>query len=269
MEQPRIWLIGGTRDSAEVARGLAAAQIPCVVTVTTAAAIRLYPQAPTLTVRVAQLGREQLGRFVVEEAIGAILDASHPFAVAISQGAIATAQQHHLPYLRLERPPITPTASDTVTEVSDLGALLASGTLQGERVLLTLGYRSLEACRPWQQDITFFARILPSTPALTAALAAGFTPDRLIALRPPISPDLERALWQQWQITTVVTKASGQAGGEDTKRHVAAQLGIPLFILARPQVSYPRQTHSVIEALTICQHWSQIFRSRSNNHSLE
>ncbi|ASC73125.1 Cobalt-precorrin-6A reductase [Halomicronema hongdechloris C2206] len=272
MECLRIWLIGGTRDSAEVARGLVEAEIPCVVTVTTPAATRLYPQAPTLTVRVGKLTREQLFTFVVDESIGAVLDASHPFAVEISHGAIATAQQHHLPYLRLERPPITLEASDTeatVTEVPDLGTLLANGSLQGERVLLTLGYRSLGACRPWHQHITLFARILPSTTALTAAFAAGFTADRLIALRPPISPDLERALWQQWQITTVVSKASGQAGGEDTKRQVAAQLGIPLLIVARPQVAYPRQTDSVAEALTICQHWSQIFRSRSNNHPLE
>ncbi|HEY9888120.1 MAG TPA: hypothetical protein V6D02_06945, partial [Candidatus Obscuribacterales bacterium] len=30
----------------------------------------------------------------------------------------------------------------------------------------------------------------------------------------PISPELERALWQQWQLTQVITKASGHPGGE-------------------------------------------------------
>jgi precorrin-6A/cobalt-precorrin-6A reductase len=85
----------------------------------------------------------------------------------------------------------------------------------GERTLLTLGYRQLRPFAPWQSQACLFARILPSLPALDGALAAGFTPERLIALRPPISAELETALWQQWQITQVITKASGPAGGED------------------------------------------------------
>ena len=36
--------------------------------------------------------------------------------------------------------------------------------------------------------------------------------DRIIAIRPPISRELEQALWQQWRISLVVTKASGQSG---------------------------------------------------------
>ena len=50
---------------------------------------------------------------------------------------------------------------------------------------------------------------------------------------------METALWQQWRISLVVTKASGTAGGEDIKRQVAAKLGIPLIVIARPQIAYP------------------------------
>ena len=50
------------------------------------------------------------------------------------------------------------------------------------------------------------------------AIAAGFTTDKIIAIRPPINKELEQALWQQWQISLVVTKASAKAGGEDIKK---------------------------------------------------
>jgi precorrin-6A/cobalt-precorrin-6A reductase len=85
--------------------------------------------------------------------------------------------------------------------------------------------------------------------ALNAALAAGFTGDRLIALRPPISAELELALWKQWQISTVVTKASGTPGGEQTKRQLAHDLGIQLMMIARPVIHYPHQTSDVERAI--------------------
>jgi precorrin-6A/cobalt-precorrin-6A reductase len=119
-------------------------------------------------------------------------------------------------------------------------------------VLLTVGYRYLHLFSSWQERSTLFARILPSVTALGAALAAGFSSDRLIALRPPVSVDLEKALWQQWQISLVVTKASGTAGGEDVKRAVAAELGIGLIAIARPEVVYPQQTSELSRALEFC-----------------
>jgi precorrin-6A/cobalt-precorrin-6A reductase len=64
---------------------------------------------------------------------------------------------------------------------------------------------------------------------------------------------LEKALWQQWDISLVVTKASGAAGGEAIKRQVAAELGIPLIVIARPVVEYPQQTSDLEAALEFCQ----------------
>jgi precorrin-6A/cobalt-precorrin-6A reductase len=97
-----------------------------------------------------------------------------------------------------------------------------------------------------------FARILPNIKSLEMAIAAGFTGDRLIALRPPISAAMETALWQQWNISLVVTKASGNVGGEDTKRQVAASLGIPLIVILRPQMIYPRKTFEIADILPFC-----------------
>ncbi|MGQ9870613.1 precorrin-6A reductase [Leptodesmis sp.] len=233
-----------------------------------------------------------LPQFLQQYNIVAVLDASHPFAVEISQLAIATCKHQQIPYLRYERPQWNPeshsssvirhasTASTshqlpTVSKSADSGqsqvpnpkskipnspllldsfkSLLSSSYLAGQRVFLTTGYRSLERFKPWQDRAVLFARILPSVTALEAAIAAGFTPDRMIALRPPISADLERALWQQWQISMVVTKASGTAGREDVKRQVAVEPGVQLIVIARPEIAYPEQTSDLSVALEFCQ----------------
>ena len=230
-----LWIIGGTGEAVQLASALAARQILCLVTVTTEAARRSFPVSPALTVRVGSLDAAELEAFIGGQGVGAVLDASHPFAVEISRGAIAAAQSLNIPYWRYERPTLERSpAPGLIHSVSGLEAILTPEVLSGERVLLTLGYRWLQRFAPWQAQATLFARILPSPVALDAALKAGFTPDRLIALRPPISSELEKALWRQWRITRVITKASGAPGGEDTKRAIAEQLGIPLFILNRP-----------------------------------
>jgi len=247
----KIWLIGGTSDSAELARSLAAQQIPCLITVATETARSLYAPSAWVQVQVGRLTQPSVASFLQQHQIAAILDASHPFAVEISQLAIATAQQFQRPYLRYERPIINAHDPSRVI-LPDFPTLLTGDYLTGERVLLTIGYRWLPLLQPWQAKATLFARILPSVTALEAALAAGFTSDRLIALRPPLTPDLESALWQQWQISLIVTKASGTAGGEDVKRQISQKLGIGFIVIDRPAISYPQQTNDLEQVLAFC-----------------
>ncbi|NJN85475.1 MAG: cobalt-precorrin-6A reductase [Leptolyngbyaceae cyanobacterium SL_7_1] len=266
----RVWLIGGTQDSVVLAHLLAQGSLACVVSVTTESARSLYRGISPLSVWVGCLTPETIASFLQTQAIDQILDASHPFAVEISALAIEAAQRYSLPYLRYERANLEPTPTTPANlpvdlprdlprgliELDSFNTLIAGHWLAGQRVLLVVGYRSLPLFQPWQHRATLFARILPSTMALTTALAAGFTPDRLIALRPPLSVELERSLWQHWQISTVVTKASGQAGGEGVKRQVAASLGVRLIVIRRPTIRYPQQTSEIATALAFCQRLS-------------
>lgn len=247
----RLWLIGGTTESAAIATALSCHRnISCLVSVTTVSARGLYPPSPNLQVWVGRLDSQTLEEFLHQQKITAVLDASHPYAVEISQRAISATQKLQIPYLRYERPAIDDAC---VINVDSFDTLLAGDYLRSGRVLLTVGYRALPLFQSWQEKATLFARILPSAIALETALNSGFTNNRLICLRPPISIELERSLWQQWQISLVVSKASGTAGGEDVKRLVAQQLNIGLILVARPAVAYPQQTSDLATALEFIQ----------------
>jgi precorrin-6A/cobalt-precorrin-6A reductase len=263
----RIWLVGGTQESAQLAIAIAHSQILCTISVTTDSARSLYPIAPNLLLWVGRLTFEQLHEFFHQQQIVAVLDASHPYAVEISQSAIALCHEFNIPYLRYERPVLEETRGGREGETRRQGdkgtrkgviyldgfnTLVEGNYLEGQRVLFTVGYRHLHLFMHWQERANLYARLLPSATALEAAFIAGFTPDRIICLRPPISNDLEAALWCQWQISLVVTKASGSAGGEDIKRKVAAELGVPLVVITRPDVAYPLQTSDLLEALEFC-----------------
>lgn len=284
----RVWLIGGTSESGQLARAISQSRLPCTVSVTASSARSLYPPDPTIRVLVGKLDTLEIRRFLQQEGIVAILDASHPYAIAISQLAISAAAECKIPYLRYERPSIQEdktqeykknhkvaggaapdrelqhnllstnadyadySAPGQIDRVANFETLLACTFLEGKRVLLTLGYRTLPLFQPWQDRCTLFARILPSVTALETALAAGFAPDRLMALRPPVPIQLERVLWQHWQIRVVITKASGAPGGEDVKRQLAAELGVRLVIIDRPVLDYPAQTRDLATAVEFC-----------------
>lgn len=232
-----IWLIGGTHESRWIADLILCQGFPCWVSVTTPAASGLYAAHPLLTCHVERLTPDHARELIQQHSIQGIVDASHPFAVDISALAIEISRELGLPYLRFERPNL-PQVTGIYTDVA---TLLQSHLLVGERVLLTVGVKQLASFAPLQRQATLFARILPTVTALETALAAGFDRQRLVAIFPPVSFELERALWQQWQITAVVTKASGTES-EQIKQTLARELGVKLITLQRPPMVYPRQT---------------------------
>lgn len=247
-----IWLIGGTSESVQLAELLIQSQVSCIVTVTTETASQLYPNSPYLQVKVGRLIPSQILELIQQEQIRLILDASHPFAVEISKTAIAVSQQLSLPYLRYERPFSATQNSALISYYPDFETLLSGKILQNQRVLLTVGYKALHYFQVYHDQATLFTRILPSVESIQAALAAGFTSDRIFALRPPIPLELEQELWRYWQIDLVVTKASGKAGGEEIKKQVSQALNLPLVIIERPPIVYPRQTDNLQIAVEFC-----------------
>lgn len=248
----KIWLIGGTSDSATIAKVLGANSLPFVVTVTTTTARTLY--ADNVEIAVGCMDRQTMQSFCRQNQITLVVDASHPYAVEVSSQAIATAAKLNIPYLRYERVHYhAAVETESIIELDSFDRLLTSKYLENQRVLLTVGCKALPRFASWQSKATLFARILPKIASLSTAIAAGFTSDRLIAIRPPLTIATETALWQQWNISLVVTKASGLAGGENIKRQVAANLNVPLVIITRPQIAYPQQTSEIEQVLAFTQ----------------
>ncbi|MEO0705078.1 MAG: cobalt-precorrin-6A reductase [Cyanobacteria bacterium J06649_5] len=269
MIKPQVWLIGGTSESRELAQTLSARKIPYIVTVTTPEAQALYLEAHR--VRVGAMTPAAMSDFALSHNVRCILDASHPFASTVSQQAIALSTAadlgHPISYMRYERSAHHSIEQDgvdqdrthsqlseqmNVTVVENLKTLIESDLLRHQRVLFTLGYRSLPQVARLHETSTLFARVLPSEKAIAGAIAAGFSPANIIALRPPVALALEKALWQQWDISYVVAKAAGSASGETVKRQAATALGIHLVLLKRPTLLYPKQTNCVLEAINWC-----------------
>ena len=245
-----IWIVGGTRDSAIIASAISAVTSNYAITVTTPEARQLYEAA--CNVIVGKMNQKSMVQFCDRYRIRVIVDASHPFASEVSQKAIATARLLDIPYIRYERAKIARSTSFPYRELDSFDTLLQGDYLLGHRVLLTVGCQVLPQFQSWQKRATLFARVLPKLDSVKMALDSGFSSDRIVALRPPITEALEKALWQQWKLSLVVTKASGTPGGEDIKLRVAEQLGTSLIAIARPEMVYPRQTEALQTIIEFC-----------------
>ncbi|MEB3200069.1 MAG: precorrin-6A/cobalt-precorrin-6A reductase [Synechococcaceae cyanobacterium] len=238
----RLWLIAGTGEGPPLAEALVGAGWRLRVSVVTQAAARAYAARPGLEIAVGAIGVRQPGVSDQLRAAAAagdpfrwVIDASHPFAMAIRGDLSDSCRQLQQPLLRLERPRPDPAPFEQT--LGDL-AELQGCCRPGEHLLLAIGARHLaEACRR-SAPALHHARILPRPEALRLALAAGLPAERVALLQPrPQGPEgtpLERALCRRWRIETILCRGSG-GPPELQWRRVAAELGLRLLLLQRPQ----------------------------------
>ena len=80
-----------------------------------------------------------------------------------------------------------------------------------------------------------YPRVLPTLAGITACEAAGIPHRNILAMQGPFTQELNAALLRQFRISYMVTKDGGVAGGFAEKAEAAAQCGVQLIVLRRPE----------------------------------
>lgn len=114
-----ILLLAGTKDGRELAADLISAGFSVLASVTTSYGGALLQEIPGVIVKIGRLDAAGMQRLVDEHRIKGILDATHPFAVEISQLAQDAACTSGRPYLRWERPSAALPESSLLYRVQD------------------------------------------------------------------------------------------------------------------------------------------------------
>jgi precorrin-6A/cobalt-precorrin-6A reductase len=221
----RVLLLGGTAE----ARALAAALTERGVDVISSLAGRVNnPVLPVGPTRVGGFGGpDGLATFVTDEHIAAIVDATHPFAAAITGNAASAARRVGLPLLVLRRPAWTQRPGDCWLRVADVAAAAraAAGAEPGT-IFLTTGRRDLAA---FAADTAHHYLVRAVDPP------QGARPPRmtLVLDRGPYVLAAERDLMRTHDVRVLVTKDSG---GELTvaKLDAARALELPVVMVDRP-----------------------------------
>lgn len=217
----RVLLLGGTGE----ARALAKALHPCIDIISSLAGRVPDPALPVGPVRIGGFGGiDGLRRWLRDEHIGAVVDATHPFAATMTAHAAAACGELRIPHLILARPAWDPGAAIIVD--SDTAAAETVSRQGYSRIFLTTGRSGVGAFAG--SDAWFLIRAVtdPDTSALPRH-------HRVVLSRGPYRYDDELALLRAHRIDALVTKNSG---GDMTraKLDAAAALDVAVVMVARP-----------------------------------
>lgn len=198
-------------------------------------------------------GAEGLAAHLASERIDALIDATHPFAAAMSWNAARAAEIARVPLLALARPAWQPRAGDDWREAPDLPAALALIGPAPRRVFVALGRNEVRALEAAPQHHYVLRSVDPIEPPL-AVPQADYVLDR-----GPFAVERETAVFTAHGIELILAKNSGGEASA-AKLDAARALGLPVILLSRPERPAVDSVGSVAEALEWIAHQASTAR---------
>ncbi|WP_026342697.1 cobalt-precorrin-6A reductase [Nocardia sp. BMG111209] len=221
----RVLILGGTREARELA-DIVTGERGFEIVSSLAGRVRA-PVLPVGEVRVGGFGGVGgLRDWLADNAVDAIVDATHPFAGTMSAHAATAAAAAGLPLIHLRRPGWSAQSADRWMRVPDNTAAAGVAAELGDRIFLTIGRQGVGAFAHLTEPWFLIRAIDPPTAALPPR-------HEILLARGPFTVDDECGLLARHRIEVLVTKDSG---GELTaaKLTAARERGVPVVMIDRP-----------------------------------
>jgi precorrin-6A/cobalt-precorrin-6A reductase len=226
-KQMRILILGGTREASMLVQRLS--EDVTFQPIVSFAGRTENPVLPPIPFRIGGFGgSDGLYHYLMAKKIDAVIDATHPFAVRISENASSACRRARVPLAAFTRPAWEQQAGDRWIVVDDVDAAVRTLAGRARRILLTHGRLQLSPFARLPQH-TYIVRAI-DRPVDIMALPR----HRLILARGPFARGAEVQLMRDERIDVIVSKNSG---GSSTyaKIEAARDLGIPVVMMRRPQ----------------------------------
>ncbi|WJN58106.1 cobalt-precorrin-6A reductase [Pseudomonas sp. SO81] len=230
----RVLLLGGVGDALRLARRLGPEHLYSL------AGLGKVPDDLSCKVRVGGFGgAEGLAEFIRAEGFDLLLDVTHPYAAQISANAAAAARLAGVPCWALRRPGWQPQPGDDWREVADWAELIQA-LEPFAKPFFTLGREPLAHLDEIPEHQYWTLRLLDAQPEHPRA--------RCIAARGPFTLEDERTLFATEGFDVLVSKNSG-GNATEAKLQVARELGLPVLLLARPELPEVERAFAAPETL--------------------
>lgn len=224
----RILILGGTGDARLLAARLAHhANLSVILSL---AGRTENPVAQPVPVRTGGFGGvDGLRAYLDTGAVALVVDATHPYAAAMSTHAAQACRAAGVPLLAVRRPPWTPAPGHRWQEVADVREAVAALGATPRRAFLALGRNEVRTFEAAPHHRYVVRSVDPIVPPLAVPDAA------YVLARGPFTQEGDRALLSAHGIDVIVAKNSGGAATYG-KIAAARDLGISVILLRRPQL---------------------------------
>ncbi len=234
----KILLFAGTTEGRNLAEFLEKNQIPTEVCVATQYGETLLEEGKYLHVHAGRLDETEMEQQIQKQQITLVIDATHPYAVIVSQNIRRACSRTGTEYIRLARKETDASwkqEMEDVTEVASVAEAAAFLAKKEGRIFAATGSKELSAYQvipDYQNRVV--ARVLSTPEAVSECAMLGFSGKNLICMQGPFTEDLNVAMLRQAQASWMVTKESGKAGGFLEKLRAAKKAGAKLVVIKRP-----------------------------------
>jgi precorrin-6A/cobalt-precorrin-6A reductase len=220
-----VLVLGGTAEARALALELEARGVSFLSSL---AGRVSRPRLPVGEVRVGGFGGvDGLAEFLVDHAVAAVVDATHPFAATMTSHAARACARTRTPLVRVARPGWAehPDASSWTWVTTHDEARAAAESL-GTRPFLTTGRQTLEHYASWT-DRDVLVRVVEP---LETAPPARWT---VVEDRGPYAVEGELELLRTHRVDVLLTKDSG-GSYTSAKLTAAREVGVPVVVVQRP-----------------------------------
>jgi len=176
-----------------------------------------------------------------------LIDASHPYAVEVTKNAIDASRVCRIQYIRYERPSIINKYINRkniiiVNSYEELYKYLIN--IRGN-ILNTTGSRNIEKILDMNLSNRIIHRVLPSSNVIEKLYKLGIRTENIIAIKGPVSYDLNYSFIKEYKVVAVLMKDSGIQGGTEEKINATLDCGAYAFVIARKNIQYDTQHDKV------------------------
>ena len=227
-----VILFGGTSESRVIAQALNKRNIRTIMCVATEYGESLAEQGRNFEIRSGRMDSSAIEDIIKKEQPAAVIDATHPYSVIISDTVEKICALNNCRYIRIIRESIPAQGADYFDSFDELITYL-----NGTDGIIFSAFGSKEAeiltgVKDFQKRVVL--RTLPSEESVGICLRAGFPAKNIICMQGPFSEELNYAMFKEVHADILITKESGRAGGFEEKINAAKRLGMKIGIIKRP-----------------------------------
>ena len=192
----------------------------------------VLPESEYLRVRVGRINKEEITALLQEENYGLVIDATHPYAVNVTENIKGAAAICQIPYERVIRQQMDTEDAIFVNTITDAVEFL---NRREGHALITTGSKELAPytkVKGYEERLTF--RMLPTVEAMQACVDNNIKAKRVIAMQGPFSEEMNYLTLKELGAKYIVTKESGSIGGFYEKIAAAKRAGALVVVIRRP-----------------------------------
>lgn len=229
----KLCVFAGTSEGRKLVEFLSRQNAEVTACVATDYGETLLPNCENVLIHAHPMLRDEMRAMMLREKFDLVVDATHPYAVSITESISTVCGETGTEYLRLQRAGGDMPEDAIYVESLD-AAIEYLGQTRGN-ILLTTGSKQLKSFAALEGFAErAYARVLPMQASLDICAEVGLTPSHIIAMQGPFSTEMNVAMLRAVKAKYMVSKDSGSAGGFEEKAAAARIAGAKLVVIGRP-----------------------------------